>query len=104
MRGKGVCTPLNTICSCTPSDSSTLPPDNNPQSTHVLLLNNLFDFVFRPQVQHTWQLLVVKSSIRTTERAGVMDQMSGRRHEVANTSGIVSAVSLKQSCNIYINH
>lgn len=44
-------------------------------------------------VYHSWQLLVVKSSIQTVERAGLLDQLSGRGNDVANQSGIISVVS-----------
>jgi len=43
-------------------------------------------------VYHSWQLLVVKSSIQTVERAGLLDQLSGRGNDVANQSGIISVV------------
>ncbi|XP_031563995.1 uncharacterized protein LOC116299477 [Actinia tenebrosa] len=46
-----------------------------------------------PPVHHSWQLLVVKSDVHTTERAGLLDQLSGRNQEVANTSSIVSAIA-----------
>lgn len=44
-------------------------------------------------VYHSWQLLVVKSSIQTVERAGLLDQLSGRGNDVANQSGIISVAS-----------
>lgn len=44
-------------------------------------------------VYHSWQLLVVKSNIQTVERAGLLDQLSGRGNDVANQSGIISVVS-----------
>ena len=43
-------------------------------------------------MHHSWQLIVVKSDVHTVERAGLLDQLSGRNQEVANTSNIVSAV------------
>jgi len=34
----------------------------------------------------------VKSSIQTVERAGLLEQLSGRGNDVANQSGIISVV------------
>lgn len=42
---------------------------------------------------HSWQAFVVKSSIQTVERAGLLNQLSGRSNDVANQSGIISVVS-----------
>ncbi|CAH3042738.1 unnamed protein product [Pocillopora meandrina] len=44
-------------------------------------------------VYHSWQLLVVKSSIQTVERAGLLDQLSGRGNDVTNQSGIISVIA-----------
>ena len=53
---------------------------------------NVVLFSIRVPVYHSWQLLVVKSSIQTVERAGLLDQLSGRGNDVANQSGIISVV------------
>ena len=43
-------------------------------------------------MHHSWQAFVVKSSIQTVERAGLLNQLSGRSNDVANQSGIISVV------------
>ncbi|KAM7426828.1 hypothetical protein ABFA07_021945 [Porites harrisoni] len=43
-------------------------------------------------VYHSWQLLVVKSSIQTVERAGLLN-LSTRSNEVSNPSGIISVIA-----------
>ena len=49
--------------------------------------------LFSVPVYHSWQAFVVKSSIQTVERAGLLDQLSGRNNDVSNQSGIISVVS-----------
>lgn len=44
-------------------------------------------------VYHSWQAFVVKSSIHTVERAGLLDQLSGRNNDVSNQSGIISVIA-----------
>ena len=61
-------------------------------SPYLMLRTLLFLSISAP-VYHSWQLLVVKSSIQTVERAGLLDQLSGRGNDVTNQSGIISVVS-----------
>lgn len=60
-------------------------------SPYLMLRKLLFLSISAP-VYHSWQLLVVKSSIQTVERAGLLDQLSGRGNDVTNQSGIISVV------------
>ena len=54
---------------------------------------------------HSWQLLVVKSSINTVERAGLLDSLTGRTNETANKTDIINQVKLYliEVMNMFLN-
>ena len=59
---------------------------------NLFLKSKIPSFVSGP-VYHSWQLLVVKSSINTVETAGLLSSLTGRTHDVSNKTGIINQVS-----------